>query len=87
MTDDERDAKRYRWLRDTLTTAVCGGVYVNDERAYYREPDPGKAVEIRWYPITPIGFVLVEAATFDEAVDEAMKSGPPIPNSYPSGIR
>lgn len=65
------DAKRYRWLRDTLHSAVGGGVTVNDERLVYQTPDPGEEVRVYWYPDTPVGFYESKAATLDEAVDSA----------------
>jgi hypothetical protein len=65
------DAKRYRWLRDTLHSAVGGGVTVNDERLVYQTPEPGEEVRVYWYPDTPVGFYESKAATLDEAVDSA----------------
>ena len=65
------DAKRYRWLRDTLHSAVGGGVTVNDERLVYQTPEPGDEVRVYWYPDTPVGFYESKAATLDEAVDSA----------------
>ena len=41
----------------------------NREALYYREVEPDKVVEVRWYPTTPIGFHNVTAATLDEAMD------------------
>ena len=65
------DAERYRWLRDTLHSAVGGGVTVNDERLVYEKPEPGEEVRVYWYPDTPIGFFECKAAMLDEAVDAA----------------
>jgi hypothetical protein len=73
---DEADARRYRWLRDTLQNAVGGGVEVNDERLVYREPEPGKEVRVYWYPDTPVGFNEAHGSTLDDAVDRAMDGLP-----------
>ena len=72
MGDEARDAARYRWLRDTLATAVGGGVEVNDEKLVYETPEPGKEVRVFWYPSTPIGFYEVYGTTLDEAVDRGI---------------
>ena len=71
-----KDAERYRWLRETLQSAK-GGAYVtvNEHLSYYEKPEIGKEVKIQWYPITPIGFYLVEESTLDAAIDAAMKEG------------
>ena len=69
-----KDAERYRWLRETLQSAK-GGAYVtvNEHLSYYEKPEIGKEVKIQWYPITPIGFYIVEESTLDAAIDAAMK--------------
>lgn len=71
IADLKVDAERYRWLRDTLHSAVGGGVTVNDERLVYQTPEPGEEVRVYWYPATPVGFYESKAATLDEAVDAA----------------
>lgn len=69
-----KDAATYRWLRETLQSAK-GGAYVtvNEHLSYYEKPEIGKKVKIQWYPITPIGFYIVEESTLDAAIDAAMK--------------
>lgn len=69
-----KDAARYRWLRDTFSKAVGGGIEVNDAKLVYEEPEPGRAVRLYWYPHTPVGFNESAADTLDEAVDGAMPS-------------
>ena len=69
-----KDAARYRWLHDTFSKAVGGGIEVNDARLVYEEPEPGRAVRLYWYPHTPVGFNESAADTLDEAVDGAMPS-------------
>lgn len=70
----ELDAKRYRWLRDTMTIAVGGGVEVNDQKLVYEEVPAGEAVRLYWYPDTPVGFHEVKADTLDAAIDAAMEA-------------
>ena len=71
--DDARDAARYRWIRDTLHGAKCGGgIEVNDALQVYQQPIVGQEVRIYWYDRTPVGFYEVEAHTLDAAVDHAM---------------
>lgn len=65
------DAERYRWLRTVLLGSVGGGVEVNDQRLVYEEPEPGEAVRVFWYPVTPVGFYESKADTLDEAIDKA----------------
>lgn len=67
------DAERYRWLRDTLHSAVGGGIEVNDLRLVYEEPEPGEEVRVYWYPVTPVGFNEAHGKTLDDAVDAAIK--------------
>jgi hypothetical protein len=67
------DAKRYRWLRETLHSAVGGGVEVNDQRLVYEEPEPNEEVRVYWYPSTPVGFYESKAMTLDRAIDAARK--------------
>lgn len=67
----ERDAARYRWLRDTLTAAVGGGIEVNDDALVYQEAEPGKEVRVYWYPDTPVGFYEAHGSTIDNAIDAA----------------
>lgn len=69
----ERDALRYRWLRDTFHKAVGAGVEVNERKLVYEESVPGEEVRVYWYPNTPVGFHQILAATLDEAIDEALK--------------
>lgn len=69
----EMDAARYRWLRDTLSAAVGGGVEINDARLIYETPEPGKAVRVYFYPNTPVGFNDAYGDTLDEAIDRAMR--------------
>lgn len=69
------DIFRYRWLRETFNAAKGGAsLTVNEELGVYEKPEPGKEVRIQWYPNTPVGFNLVEAATLDEAIDDARSS-------------
>ena len=73
-TETERDAARYRWLRDNFHAAKGGAfLTVNERLGCYETPEPGKEVQLQWYPDTPVGFYLVEAATLDAAIDEAMQ--------------
>ena len=74
LAEAKKDAERYRWLRETLQSAK-GGAYVtvNEHLSYYEKPEIGKEVKIQWYPITPIGFYIVEESTLDAAIDAAMK--------------
>ena len=74
LAEAKKDAERYRWLRETLQSAK-GGAYVtvNEHLSYYEKPEIGKEVKIQWYPITPIGFYIVEENTLDAAIDAAMK--------------
>ena len=76
LAEAKKDAERYRWLRETLQSAK-GGAYVtvNEHLSYYEKPEIGKEVKIQWYPITPIGFYIVEESTLDAAIDAAMKEG------------
>ncbi|NSX18127.1 hypothetical protein HTY52_28905, partial [Cupriavidus taiwanensis] len=69
--DDARDAARYRWLRDTLTSAVGGGIEVNDDALVYQKAEPGKEVRVYWYPDTPVGFYDAHGSTIDAAIDAA----------------
>ena len=72
--NDAEDAARYRWLRDTMMAAKGGAsIECHSEWAYYEQCEAGKAVRIQWYPNTPVGFLLTESDSFDEAVDAAMK--------------
>jgi hypothetical protein len=73
MTEEQKDAARYRFLRDLLHKSVGAGVEVNDERLVYEEPKPGEEVRLYWYPDTPVGFYESKAATLDEAIDAAMR--------------
>lgn len=66
----EKDAERWRAVRDTLSGAVGAGIEVNDERLYYQEPVAGEEVRIFWYPHTPVGFCEVHGSTLDGAADE-----------------
>jgi hypothetical protein len=69
------DAARYRWLRDTMQSAKGGAsVTVNEQLAYYEPVPPGEEVRLQWYPDTPIGSYIFEAATIDEAIDAAMNA-------------
>lgn len=71
--DDARDAARYRWLRNTLTNSVGGGVEVNDDALVYQKSEPGEEVRVYWYPDTPVGFYEVHGSTIDAAIDAAMQ--------------
>lgn len=77
----QKDAARWRALRQLTATSLAGSVNVdvdwNREALYYREVEPGKVVEVRWYPVTPIGFHNVTAATLDEAMDTVVAHLPP----------
>lgn len=74
QADLERDARRYRWLRETLHGAQAGGgVEVNQKRQLYDQPKPGEEVRVYWYQNTPVVFDVVEAPTLDEAIDCAMR--------------
>lgn len=69
----EKDALRYRWLRDTMQSSVGGGIEVNDAKLVYEEAPAGEEVRVYWYPNTPVGFNQVLAATLDAAIDAARK--------------
>lgn len=69
---DALDAARYRWLRNTLTNSVGGGVEVNDDALVYQKSEPGEEVRVYWYPDTPVGFYEVHGSTIDAAIDAAM---------------
>ncbi len=71
---DAIDAERYRWLHDTLMSAVCGGVEVNDEKLSYQSSDAGEEVRVFWYPATPVGFCQSLGSNLDDAIDFAMKA-------------
>ena len=73
LAEAKKDAERYRWLRDTLTSAVGGGVQVNDAALVYEESEPGEAVQVYWYPDTPVGFYESKADSLDEAIDAAIR--------------
>ena len=72
LAEAKKDAERYRWLRDTLTSAVGGGVRVNDAALVYEESEPCEAVQVYWYPDTPVGFYESKADSLDEAIDAAI---------------
>lgn len=73
VADNDKDARRYAFLRDMLHGAVGGRVEVNDERLVYETPEPGREVRIAWYPDTPVGFYEAFGATLDEAIDAMME--------------
>lgn len=70
----QKDAERYRWLRDTLHNAKAGGgVKVNDALQVYDTPVQGEEVCVYWYQDTPVGFYQSEATTLDGAIDAVME--------------
>ena len=69
-----KDRERLEWLITTFESSKGGAfLSVNEELGTYEEPASGKEVQIQWYPDTPIGFYVAEAATIREAIDEAMR--------------
>lgn len=78
LTNDSRDAARYRWLRETLHGAKAGGgVEVNERRQVYEEPVQEEEVRVYWYQHTPVGFYESQASTLDAAIDDAMTAAQP----------
>lgn len=69
-----QDAERWRWLVKTFEAAKGGAsLNLNDDLGGYQTPEPGKECRVQWYPDTPVGFYVSEAATMNEAVDAAMR--------------
>jgi hypothetical protein len=80
MNETERDAARYRWLRNILSTAKGGaGVQVNEALGVYEKPKAGEEVRLYWYPATPVGFNEILASSLDDAVDEGLRNHPEEP--------
>lgn len=66
------DAERYRWLRDTFSTAKAGAILsVNKPLMVYEEPDLGSTVRLQWFPHTPSSFIYVTTHSLDAAIDAA----------------
>jgi len=71
---DALDARRYQGLREIFQKSVGAGIEVNDQALVYEPVEPGEAVRLYWYPVTPVGFYESKADTLDEAVDAALAS-------------
>lgn len=66
---DQRDAIRYRALRELFARSVGGVISVNEHRLMYdTEPHDG-AVHVQWYPDTPVGFCTLGGDDFDSMAD------------------
>jgi hypothetical protein len=70
----EKDAERYRCLRDLMLSAKGGAsLTVNQELAYYETPEPGEEVCFQFYPDTPVGFYAFNGTTLDEVADAVVE--------------
>lgn len=70
MRNDERDAARYRALRDICERSVGAYLSVREHRLVYEDqPHEFGAVYLQVYPDTPCGFTVLGGATFDEMMD------------------
>lgn len=79
MTEDEARADALRWRRlvRLFDESVGGGLRVNDAALVYEKSEPGKRVELYWYPNTPIGSNTVEGDTLAEVVDRIIADETP----------